>query len=184
VGYVPRWSARTTPAPSSVDPKPRVSGDGGKFMATIEPAPPQGPHHPAAALPHLHPDPGRTTLRDLLHQGRQTDPAALMADRPPAPPPLRQALRTIDQHIDDYLNHARLPTAASKPGSTCGARKRGCGYAACAYSLISRSWPVSGRPGRDEIGGTVRLTSWRTVPSSPLISRTLGACHRNPGLLP
>jgi predicted MarR family transcription regulator len=34
------------------------------------------------------------------------------ADRPPAPPPLRQALRTIDRHIDDYLNQARLPTAA------------------------------------------------------------------------
>ena len=36
----------------------------------------------------------------------------LAADRPPAPPPLRQALRTIDQHITDYLTRARLPTAA------------------------------------------------------------------------
>jgi hypothetical protein len=36
----------------------------------------------------------------------------MAADRPPAPPPLRQALRTIDQHITDYLKHARLPTAA------------------------------------------------------------------------
>jgi hypothetical protein len=35
----------------------------------------------------------------------------MAADRPPAPPPLRQALRTIDQHITDYLRHARLPTA-------------------------------------------------------------------------
>ena len=36
----------------------------------------------------------------------------LAADQPPAPPPLRQALRTIDQHINDYLTRARLPTAA------------------------------------------------------------------------
>jgi hypothetical protein len=36
----------------------------------------------------------------------------LAADRPPAPPPLRQALHTIDQHINDYLAHARLPAAA------------------------------------------------------------------------
>lgn len=36
----------------------------------------------------------------------------MAADQPPAPPPLRQALRTIDQHINDYLAHARLPTAA------------------------------------------------------------------------
>lgn len=35
----------------------------------------------------------------------------LAADQPPAPPPLRQALRTIDQHITDYLSQARLPTA-------------------------------------------------------------------------
>ena len=30
----------------------------------------------------------------------------LAADRPPAPLPLRQALHTIDQHIDDYLDLA------------------------------------------------------------------------------
>jgi hypothetical protein len=36
----------------------------------------------------------------------------LAADQPPAPPPLRQALRTIDQHINDYLTRARLPAAA------------------------------------------------------------------------
>ncbi len=34
----------------------------------------------------------------------------LAADHPPAPPPLRQALRTIDQHIDQYLTQARMPT--------------------------------------------------------------------------
>ena len=33
----------------------------------------------------------------------------LMAARQPqAPPPLRDALRTIDQHVDDYINRARL----------------------------------------------------------------------------
>ena len=34
------------------------------------------------------------------------------ADQPQAPPPLRQALRTLDHHVDDYINHARLTPAA------------------------------------------------------------------------
>jgi hypothetical protein len=34
------------------------------------------------------------------------------AGQPQAPPPLRDALRTIDQHIDNRLAHARLPKAA------------------------------------------------------------------------
>jgi len=38
----------------------------------------------------------------------------LMAtDRPQAPPPLRAALRTIDQHVDARLAEARLPSAAA-----------------------------------------------------------------------
>jgi hypothetical protein len=36
----------------------------------------------------------------------------IASDQPPAPPPLRQALRTIDKHIDDYLALARFPAAA------------------------------------------------------------------------
>ncbi|MGH3402278.1 MAG: hypothetical protein ACRDRJ_07150, partial [Streptosporangiaceae bacterium] len=36
----------------------------------------------------------------------------LAADQPPAPPELRHALRTIDQHIDDYVTSARLGRAA------------------------------------------------------------------------
>ena len=36
----------------------------------------------------------------------------MAADQPPAPPPLRQALHAIDQHIDDYITHARLGKAA------------------------------------------------------------------------
>jgi hypothetical protein len=36
----------------------------------------------------------------------------LAADRPPAPPDLRQALRVIDRRVDDYLQHARLGIAA------------------------------------------------------------------------
>jgi hypothetical protein len=37
----------------------------------------------------------------------------LMAARQPqAPPPLRGALRTIDQHVDDYISRARLGKAA------------------------------------------------------------------------
>jgi hypothetical protein len=36
----------------------------------------------------------------------------IAANHPPAPPPLRQALQTIDKHIADYLARARLPAAA------------------------------------------------------------------------
>jgi hypothetical protein len=36
----------------------------------------------------------------------------LAADQPQAPPGLRQALRAIDQHVDDYISHARLGKAA------------------------------------------------------------------------
>ena len=36
----------------------------------------------------------------------------LGADKPPAPLPLRRALHTIDQHVDSYIDHARLRLAA------------------------------------------------------------------------
>ena len=36
----------------------------------------------------------------------------MAAGQPPAPPPLRQALHAIDQHVDDYINQARLGKAA------------------------------------------------------------------------
>ncbi|MQB01210.1 MAG: hypothetical protein GEU78_13115 [Actinobacteria bacterium] len=36
----------------------------------------------------------------------------LAADRPPAPPPLRAALRVVDSTVDDYIDHARLKVAA------------------------------------------------------------------------
>ena len=36
----------------------------------------------------------------------------LAADHPPAPPELRAALTTIDRHVRDYINQARLPNAA------------------------------------------------------------------------
>jgi hypothetical protein len=36
----------------------------------------------------------------------------LAADRPPAPAELRQALTTIDRHVHDYIDHARLGKAA------------------------------------------------------------------------
>ncbi|SKV37405.1 Uncharacterised protein [Mycobacteroides abscessus subsp. abscessus] len=39
----------------------------------------------------------------------------LAADQPPAPPPLRKALHTIDIHITETIDQARLlPTAALK----------------------------------------------------------------------
>ena len=39
-------------------------------------------------------------------------PPLLAADRPPAPTELRTALRTIDRHVDNYLDRARLRPAA------------------------------------------------------------------------
>ena len=36
----------------------------------------------------------------------------LAANKPPAPPELRDALRTIDQHVRGYIDHARLKNAA------------------------------------------------------------------------
>ena len=36
----------------------------------------------------------------------------LAADQPQASPELRAALRAIDQHVNDYINRARLTTAA------------------------------------------------------------------------
>jgi predicted MarR family transcription regulator len=36
----------------------------------------------------------------------------LAADKPPAPPPLRHALRVIDQTVDSYIDHARIRPAA------------------------------------------------------------------------
>jgi len=36
----------------------------------------------------------------------------LAADAPPAPPPLRQALTTIDQHVQAYIDQSRLRNAA------------------------------------------------------------------------
>lgn len=44
--------------------------------------------------------------------GHRLLPPLLTADRPPAPPPLRAALRTIDQHVTNYLDKARLKPAA------------------------------------------------------------------------
>ena len=35
----------------------------------------------------------------------------MAADQPQAPPGLRQALRAIDQHVDDYITRARLGKA-------------------------------------------------------------------------
>ena len=36
----------------------------------------------------------------------------LAADAPPAPPPLQQALATIDHHVQDYIDRSRLQNAA------------------------------------------------------------------------
>jgi hypothetical protein len=59
---------------------------------------------------HLTPDGLRVAVFYTKVHNRVLTPL-IAADQPPAPPPLRQALRTIDKHIDDYLAQARLPAA-------------------------------------------------------------------------
>jgi hypothetical protein len=59
---------------------------------------------------HLTPDGRRVAVFYTKVHNRVLVPL-IAADQPPAPPPLRQALRTIDKHIDDYLAQARLPAA-------------------------------------------------------------------------
>jgi hypothetical protein len=44
--------------------------------------------------------------------GHRVLPPLLAADHPPAPTALRQAFRVIDNHVEDYLEHARLRLAA------------------------------------------------------------------------
>ncbi len=36
----------------------------------------------------------------------------LAADRPPAPPQLRQAIRTVERAVEDYVTNARIRPAA------------------------------------------------------------------------
>jgi hypothetical protein len=59
----------------------------------------------------LTPDGQRVALT-YTKLGTRVLPPLLAADRPPAPTELRQALRVIDRHVDSYLQHARLRTAA------------------------------------------------------------------------
>ena len=48
-----------------------------------------------------------TKLHDrLLHP-------LLAADQPPAPPPIRKALHTIEIHVIEHIDHARLPIKAA-----------------------------------------------------------------------
>ena len=48
-----------------------------------------------------------TKLHDRLLRPR------LVANQPPAPPALRKALRTIDTHVQQYIDAARLPLKAA-----------------------------------------------------------------------
>ena len=47
-----------------------------------------------------------------LHDDRLLRPL-LVADQPPAPPPIGKALRTIDAHIAERIDNARLPLNAA-----------------------------------------------------------------------
>jgi hypothetical protein len=59
---------------------------------------------------HLTPDGLRVAVFYTKVHNRVLMPL-IAADQPPAPPQLRQALRTIDKHIDNYLALARQPAA-------------------------------------------------------------------------
>ncbi|HEY5987228.1 MAG TPA: hypothetical protein VIV12_12765 [Streptosporangiaceae bacterium] len=67
-------------------------------------------------IPHTHtyaltPDGRRIAIFYTKLYNRLLRPLAA-ADQPQAPPPLRQALATIDHHVDDYIARARLKPAA------------------------------------------------------------------------
>jgi hypothetical protein len=62
----------------------------------------------------LTPDGGRVAVFSTKLHNRLLGPL-LAADRPPAPPELRQALRVIDRRVEDYLQHARR----ASPPETC-----------------------------------------------------------------
>ena len=68
------------------------------------------PHRrPEPLRPHIRRNPGRR----VLHQGPPAPARTLLeAHKPPAPPELRRALRTIDTTINNYVAHARIPPAA------------------------------------------------------------------------
>jgi hypothetical protein len=67
-------------------------------------------------------DPSRPSpaVEEIAELSREVNPGILMpnhdrllrpllaADQPPAPPPLRKALRTIDTHIAERIENARL----------------------------------------------------------------------------
>src|SRR5690606_36629954 len=76
------------------------------------------------------------------------------ADQPPAPTELRQALKTIDDHIDAYIERARLGKAAKNSRQTPKIRER----------RIARRWPGRRRPG------------WRDRPPPRRSSARRGAC--------
>ena len=68
------------------------------------------PTHPPQK--HLHPHPRRDPRRRLLHQTPQPAPQTpLDADKPPAKTEIRQALRTLENAVADYIQTARLAPA-------------------------------------------------------------------------
>ena len=58
------------------------------------------------------PDPTAARISHLAATKSQRNSALLAADSPPAPADLRAALRTIDRHVDGYIDHAHLGNAA------------------------------------------------------------------------
>src|SRR5260370_35609344 len=97
--------------------------------------------------PHSNPyDPTPDGLRFALFYTKVHDRVLtplFAADQPQAPPQLRGALRTLDQHIDQRMAHARLPAAAynsaqlPNPYPPALAKRRGI---PSAKGSLAREW--------------------------------------------
>jgi hypothetical protein len=118
-GTSPTAPPRSTVLRSRQDPT-APSGRLGLRHATAQArAHDYSPHALRACHPRRRPQPipahrRRHRLRDLLHKVHNRVLRPLLAtDRPQAPPPLRPALHTIDQHVHARLAEARLPSAAA-----------------------------------------------------------------------
>ena len=69
----------------------------------------------------------------------------MAADQPQAPPELRQALRAIDQHVDDYINQA----ASAKPRENLTQTPEASdqGSLRSVRDFARKEWPPSGQSG-------------------------------------
>ncbi len=112
----------------------------------------------------------------------------LAADQPPAPPELRTALATIDQHVHGYTDHARIAKALPETqdprqsfntkGTLVGGKgATGIGSATpAAYPGPKRVAVTRGAPRAPEVGRTCRGGRARRCARTHATTRGLGPC--------